>query len=278
MFYDLDNSVRATMFGKVYKESGAWHKGYTPKEDIVLYLIDGKTTMMLDNEVYLVEKGDLLIIPKGVFYKPLEGGFCRFYFFHFDAKSFKCYNKLTYETAISPHAGLKDGYAYTCSNNYSSIIEVPIFIKHTSYSIKSVFERAEELHPNASIKDQLLLNELVRELLILMGSTNSQQKSTHLIKILDYIEQNYNEDISLSALAKKFSLSQSYIARLFREELYCRPSEYVNRVRTSIAQTILTQSNLTIGEVCEKVGYNDVYYFSKTFKKYVGYPPSSIRK
>jgi AraC-like DNA-binding protein len=95
--------------------------------------------------------------------------------------------------------------------------------------------------------------------------------------IINYIENHYADNLSLSALATRFSLSQSYIARIFRKELYCKPSEYVNKIRISVAKTLLAQTNLSVSEIAEKVGFLDVYYFSKVFKKIIGTSPIKYR-
>jgi len=81
----------------------------------------------------------------------------------------------------------------------------------------------------------------------------------------------------LSVLSEKLGLSQSYIALLFKKELACKPSEYINNVRVTVAKTILSETDMPVSEISEKVGYSDVYYFSKIFKKIIGVPPSKIR-
>ena len=150
-------------------------------------------------------------------------------------------------------------------------------VKNASKQVKNIFERAEKLKPNESFSDQLLLDQLAKELLIRLSGVNSQRYSSRLTEILKYIEQNYAHDLSLSAIAKEFSLSDSYVARIFKRELDCKPSEYVNNIRVSVAETLLSTTNMSVGEISERVGYSDVYYFSKIFKKIVGIPPSRVR-
>ena len=72
-------------------------------------------------------------------------------------------------------------------------------------------------------------------------------------------------------------MSESYIARLFKKELGCKPSEYINRIRISVAKTLLSETDISITEISEKTGFSDVYYFSKTFKRIEGVSPSEIR-
>ena len=60
-------------------------------------------------------------------------------------------------------------------------------------------------------------------------------------------------------------------------KLNCKPSEYINNVRISAAETLLRETDMSVSEIAERVGYSDVYYFSKTFKRLVGCSPSKIR-
>lgn len=277
MIYDLDDKIRVKMFGNVFQPRGGWHNGTRPANNIVLYCTEGELHMRIESHTFHLEAGDLLLIPQGSFYKPLDSGGCRYYFFHFEAASPNEAETTPGYMIISPHTGLTDGYGYTCVSTYPSVITVRDFIKQIPLRMRDIFQKASELRPNASFSDQLLLDHLLRELLILMGEPNSKQYNKHLIRIMNYIERHYSEDLRLSALSERCFLSQSYIARLFREELSCKPSEYINRVRVSAARTMLSQTNLSITEIADKVGYSDVYYFSRIFKQITGSSPLKIR-
>ena len=278
MIYNLDTAVRVRMFGHVSQKCGGWHNGARPSIDIVLYCTDGEINMQIDGAVFHVETGDLLIIPPNAFYRPLAGGSCQYYFFHFEAERLSDTHDIPTHIMISPHANLTDGFAYTCESQYRAVTRVQQHTKHAPYLVKSIFERAKDLKPNVSFSDQLRLDLLLRELLICMGEENSPKQNKRLTEIIAYIEKHYSDNLCLSALSKRFSLSKSYIARLFREEMSCKPSEYVNRIRISVAKAILLQTNMTVSEIAEKVGYSDIYYFSKIFKRIVGTSPLSMRR
>ena len=276
MIYNLDGTVRAKMFGRVSQKSGAWHNGMTALNHIILYCIDGTIRMKMGNEVFQAEAKDLLLIPQHTFYKPLDGGPCRYYFFHFTAPVLSANESMPSRAVIAPHTGLVDGYAYTCTSQYPSLVTVQTHIKNAPYAIKDLFTQAEKLKPNANFSDQLLLDHLLRELLICTEKANAPQHSKQLTAMLTYIAQHYAEKLSLTVLSEHFLLSQSYIARLFKKELGQKPSEYINGVRISIAKTMLTETNLNITEIAEKTGFASVYYFSKVFKQITGHAPSSL--
>lgn len=127
--------------------------------------------------------------------------------------------------------------------------------------------------------DILLLNTLFRELLIAISTEmeTRQTISLHLKRMLKYIEQNYTEDITSSTLAEMFGISQTHVSRLFRKELQTTSSDYVNRVRISAACELLPNTQLSIGEIAEQVGYDNQYYFNRMFKKYNYITPGEYR-
>lgn len=279
MICSLDHEVRVKMFGNVSQKCGGWHNGVRMPHNVILYCIDGEFCISVEDRVFRVEKGDILFIPANTFYKPLDGGKCQYYFFHFAATMISEMENNPKHIITSPHAGVVEGYGYTFVSTYRSGVNIRTHIKNVPYHVKSIFERAEKLCANnTEYSNQLLLDNLLRELIIFMGRNKTTTQNIHLAKMLKHIEQNFSGDLSLSALSVRFGLSKSYIARLFREQLCCKPSEYVNNLRISIANTMLYQTNMTVSEIAEKVGYSNVYYFSRIFKQIVGCSPINIRK
>ena len=276
MVYDLDQPVRARMFGHVTQKAGAWHNGMSAPNHIILYGTEGVLGIEMEGERYYVAEGDVLHIPVGVHYRPLEGGRCSYFFFHFSAHAPTSADTEAQKTIIAPHTGLAAGYAYTCLGEYSSTVRLPTYVSGAPFSVRALFERAARLKPGKRFSDRLLLDHLVRELLLLLD-TGERGAVPRLEEITEYIEQHSAEPITLSSLAEQFSLSPSYIARLFRCELKQKPSEYVSSVRIAIACTLLSETDMTVTEIAERTGFSDVYYFSRVFKKAMGASPLKMR-
>ncbi len=98
-------------------------------------------------------------------------------------------------------------------------------------------------------------------------------------KIADYLEEHYAEKISLDHIAENMYLSPFYISKIFKSEMGESPIHYLIRVRMEKAKAILESGvPLSIGEIAERVGYEDAYHFSKLFKKAYGVSPSKMRK
>ena len=97
-------------------------------------------------------------------------------------------------------------------------------------------------------------------------------------KIVSEIREHYTENITLSELSKKYGLSVGHLSNLVREELGLTFSEYITAKRMQRAKELLSDASLSINEVAEQSGYNDYFYFTKVFKKYMGISPSKYRK
>ncbi|MFD1179433.1 response regulator [Paenibacillus puldeungensis] len=97
-------------------------------------------------------------------------------------------------------------------------------------------------------------------------------------RCLDYIEEQYRYDISLESTAERFGLSAGYFSQYFKNKLNINFTAYLNQVRLSKAKAILELENLRVYEVAEAVGYQDVKYFNRVFKKEFGMTPEEYRK
>ena len=278
MIFDLDKPVKTKMFGNVYQKCGGWHNGRTTNYHAIIYCTDGEINMKIENDIFHLDPGDLLLIPAEKFYTPLVGTHCRYYFFNFTADTLPDNFEIPSYLTIFKHPHLTAGYGYSTIDDYTSGVKVDLYIKDAPYEIKSIFEKAGELHPDVSFSDQLSLDNLLRLLLVRMSVGEPTQRNSKITKILNYIHTHYAEEVSLSALARHFSLSESYIARLFREEVGCKPSSYAAGVRISVAKELLASTDLSMSEIAEKIGFSDVYYFSNSFKKATGVSPLQFRK
>lgn len=121
-----------------------------------------------------------------------------------------------------------------------------------------------------------LINKIVDDTLLEANEYQSLNKSIQ--EVMDYVEDNFNEDISLKGIAEIVHLNASYLSSLFKEELNMTFSEYLTRRRIQEAKRLLMQTDLTINEIAEKVGYQTAKYFIKIFKQYENTTPNSYRK
>ena len=109
---------------------------------------------------------------------------------------------------------------------------------------------------------------------------NGQKEHTDetIKNVQAYIEENFEEKISVEELAKKFSISNRNFIRRFKKATKNTPFEYIQRIRVESAKKSFESSTLNINEVMYNVGYIDEKAFRKTFKKYAGLSPIEYRR
>lgn len=97
-------------------------------------------------------------------------------------------------------------------------------------------------------------------------------------QMLNYFEDHYNEKISLDQVAENMYLSPFYISKIFKSETGDTPIRHLINIRLEKAKELLESGyEGSIQEVAAMVGYDDAYHFSKLFKKHFGISPSQVR-
>lgn len=99
----------------------------------------------------------------------------------------------------------------------------------------------------------------------------------YIIKAINYIEQNYTENISVGDVCRALLISESYLTKLFKENTVYSFVDYLTVYRIEKACEMLKNPDLKIYYIAEKVGYKDQRYFSVLFKKIVGMTPKQYQ-
>lgn len=95
---------------------------------------------------------------------------------------------------------------------------------------------------------------------------------------IEYIHRHYQEDIRMDQLCKITMVSKTLFCDLFKHFTGKTFNDYLIDIRIKKSTELLLQPDLTITDVCYGVGFNNLNYFSKTFKKYTGISPSNYKK
>ncbi|WP_274649522.1 response regulator transcription factor [Paenibacillus humicola] len=93
------------------------------------------------------------------------------------------------------------------------------------------------------------------------------------IALLEHVNQNYDKELSLSELADKYYLNMSYCSELFRKATGYTFRYYVTKLRMESAAELMKSGKYSVDRVSCMTGYQDYYYFCKTFKKFYGITP-----
>lgn len=99
-----------------------------------------------------------------------------------------------------------------------------------------------------------------------------------LDSVVSYIFSNIRENLTLSALAEVAGVSERRLRTIFREYYHMSPQQYVMNQRMRLACGYIKTDLYTLQEVAEQVGFEDIYYFNRCFKKQVGVSPKQYKK
>lgn len=110
------------------------------------------------------------------------------------------------------------------------------------------------------------------------NNVGTQQVRNRSFKgILEYVDEHYREELTISFLSEHFNVNANYISQLFKKETNTTFTQYVTALRMEYACRLLSETDLPINEVAEQSGYSDYFYFSRIFKRTKGTTPSSYR-
>ncbi|WP_170138258.1 helix-turn-helix domain-containing protein [Anaerobacterium chartisolvens] len=150
-------------------------------------------------------------------------------------------------------------------------------------AIEDVFESQSDLYNEISMKNTIM--EKKDCILFFFGEVTdfvNSKKSSHNLKVYEkvikFIENNYERELSLDNVSDSVGLSPSYLSLVFKEVSGMNFVEYVNRYRISQAKILLREIGLTVSEISERAGYSNANTFIKVFKKYEGITPGQFRE
>ena len=93
-----------------------------------------------------------------------------------------------------------------------------------------------------------------------------------------YLEARYSEKLSIHEVASVFAVHPNHLSRVFQNEYQCSPKQYLMGLKLEKARQMLTETDLPVTYIASLLGFEDHRAFSRSFKKYIGLPPSYFRK
>lgn len=99
-----------------------------------------------------------------------------------------------------------------------------------------------------------------------------------ILNAISYIQLNLGRDLSVTNLAKRANLHTDYFSRLFHQHTGERPVKYIHEKRIERAQYLIVTTQMTFSEIATQTGFENVFYFSKIFKKITGMSPGNYKK
>lgn len=248
-----------------YDPTNPGHKyGPTVRSGYMIhYIYEGKGTFTSNETAYQLQKGEFFLIEpnKIISYEADEEDPWAFYWIGFRGSLVEEYMKRTSISYTNPiFHGEKTS---KIKDNLSEMIEL------------SLIHENNDLLLNAKLLE--IIFQLTENFPSIDTNDSSKRKNSLFVEALQFIRNNYEQDIRIDELAQRLSIDRTYLHRLFVRELEMSPKEYLTMVRIRKAQELLTQSDLPIKLISYSVGYENTQQFSRVFKQRTGCTPSNYR-
>ena len=126
----------------------------------------------------------------------------------------------------------------------------------------------------------LIMTRLLR---FYCGSKDESDKMIYhnvlrLRPIITYIAENFKDKIKIDTLAEMISVSPDYFTKMFRDSIGKTPIDYINGMRVNYAMQLLCDSDMSMAEIADDIGFCNPNYFHKIFKQYMDTSPLAYRK
>ena len=211
---------------------------------LVIQTIGGKGRLHYRNREYILDENNLALINCEDLhtYYPVSSDEWSFRFIHF--------------------AGCRERELYEYIYEMNEGCVFPINIKLEHYVIECV-KNCKEKGVAYEVQASKMISDILHDIqLNIKGEENNS-----LSLICDYIAENYNKPLSTKELAEKFSFSRCYFATVFKKYTGTTIHDYLLCYRLNKAKEMLMESEYTIREIAEKVGFNDTGTFIRAFRK-----------
>lgn len=225
-------------------------------------VFEGHTRITVDSKAYDVHGGDAFV----VFPNQIHS---------FETLTREQYVLLKFNPDILPEFLPQLNSCLPTENVIPHAAEDPL-LSRTILALSDVYYASEPFREEI-LRGYLLI--FFGSLLPKMELHNIQSRDYNLLgMIMNYCISNYNQDLSLSMLEKDLHLSKYYISHVLSSKLHIGFNDYINSLRVSAACKLLAQSEKSITEISEEVGFNTLRTFNRAFLKSQGITPSEYRK
>ena len=222
----------------------------------LMYITNGQINFEIDDSLHIAKCGDFVIFPPNHKYKYAANPPTYYLYVHFTG---------SYADRFLKECGFNDlpciisgEFSTEMQSKFNKLIDT--FLYNEPLAIQNC----------ASVLQEIILD-------IAMGELDKRDNSP-LKNSLKYIHDFYTGKIDIPYLAKIENLSNSRYVTNFKKQTGKSPNEYIIDLRLQLAKSLLENTNMSIKQISERVGYTDQYFFSRLFKKHIGVSPQKYRK
>lgn len=174
---------------------------------------------------------------------------------------------------------------FACYNNNIRTIKLSFQEQH--YAETLLKRMMKEYHAKEAGYHSYLQTSMIQLLTLLSRHKEPMTNQRHdynnanhktISEITGYINNHYQEDMTLTAICEQFFISPYYFSRTFKKTTGFTFIEYLNGVRIKEAQKLLLKTAMSIADISEAVGYKSLTHFGRVFKSITGFSPMHFRK
>lgn len=228
--------------------------------NVIHYCNSGEGFLNINNQKYHIKPGDLFIIP---------------------AHTAHSYQPSTKNPWFYHWVGLKGKMV----DDYLTMINLnkdhPVIKNHLDYNIANLFEQIYiDFQKNFRIKtlaSTFYLLHYIEHNVNDVRTDTIDHKQILFNECVEYINNHYQQKLSIDEMAKAMSIDRSYLFKLFKQFTNASPSNYIQKIRLEKASLLLINTELSITDIAFKVGFKSGSYFSELFNKYYLMSPKEYR-
>jgi len=256
----------------------------------MIFVVSGECHYLIEGEVYKLEAGCLHVMRPHVrhhAYVPPGGSF-HYYAVHFDpvymGEELDFSADHVYVNIDYPHLDvvpIEETLAERPVVEFSDIVLPYVTAVREPQRYQRLFQRLLDyfqsrtpgyhLGMRACMLDIFTL--LVEERTTAEGIDNRHPHKAVILEAMQFMGQHYMHDLPLAELSGRFYLSPNYFRSLFKQATGTTPLEYLTGIRMEKAKELMLAEQHTISQISGMVGYPDLHYFSRLFKKWEGLSP-----
>lgn len=246
----------------------------------IFYCHNGYGRYEINGEKYPFSRGTIIYIPAGSPYRLLfENEIPSFSGCNFDF--YQDHTRLSTPIPPTPYLlfreqDILEKQILTCDPLFSKAfhLENAFDLEYKFLEIANEYERHNLYY---DIYCSTLLKAIIVRLIRISASQVRGVDNKKADKILQYIHSHYDQKLTNRAIAEHFNYHEHYISSIILKYTGLPLHQYVLKYKMHVAIGLLQSTNMTIGEVAEKVCIPDIKHFSKCFIKIIGTPPSHFK-
>lgn len=229
----------------------------------LLYVIEGMLYVYQDEETYELKKHDIIVINSNNAHQlssVSNSAILRIYI------TFQVLEELISD----------DNFVFSCNSVADHI--------HSYDELHSVIHQILFTYVGTQKKTEALRWGYVYQLLDILieqfrlETNDADTAKERLQRIINYVNQNFQEQINLGRLAEQMFTSTSSLSRLFKKNMGCYFGDFVNQVRLNYAIHELTDTDKTVTKIAMDCGFASLAAFNKQFQNTFGMSPTAYRK